>query len=258
MKKFIFFISMIILYSQCFSQMLAPTNASADKVSFYALGSVSGSNDDVTKTITASGRLGVEFTSTERLKINIGANLLNSNPTSKIKKDSVDFNSLMFPETGNFGFLFNPSLRLTKISSVQHSVWLDGTFAYRRIAIDSPDVNFKVNTVNIGLKYVWSFNGGSDDAFTFSFMPYWNLFNIPNEDVKRFNKVLNDPLFEKTIKGAAIFSLGAKTTVQYKTMMFYADLRSNLKTKELDDNNPFKGTKFNIGFSTYLHLKSIN
>lgn len=150
MKKFTLSCCLIILFSHCYSQMLAPKGSSEDRVTFYALGSVSGSTDDVTKTITASGRLGVEFISTERLKMNIGANLLNSNPTSKIKKDSVDFNSLMFPETGNFGFLFNPSLRLTNINSEQHSVWLDGTFAYRRIAIDSPDVNFKVNSVNVG------------------------------------------------------------------------------------------------------------
>lgn len=258
MKKIIFCSCLLLLFCHGYSQMLAPMNNSADYVTFYALGSVSGSNDDVTKTITASGRLGVEISPTEKLNISIGANLLNANPTSKIKKDSVDFNSLMFPESGNFGFLFNPSFKLTRKGDYQHTVWLDGTFAFRRVSVDSPDVNFKINTANVGVKYMWNFNIGDEDNFIFTFMPYWNLFNIPNEDVKRFNAVLNDPLFEKTVKGAAIHSFGAKTTVQYKTMVFYADLRSNLKTKELNDDNPFKGTKFNIGFSTYLQLKSLN
>lgn len=258
MKKIIICSCLLLLFRHGYSQMLAPMSKSTDKVTFYALGSVSGSNDDVTKTITASGRLGVDFTLTRNFNLNIGANLLNANPTSKIKKDSVDFNSLMFPETGNFGFLFNPSLKLKTLNSGEHGFWLDGTYTLRKVAIDSPDVNFKVSTANIGFKYVWNFKKDTPDNFTFTFMPYWNLFNIPNEDVKRFNAVLNDPLFEKTNKGAAIYSWGIKTTVQYKTMIFYADLRNNRNTNELNDENPLKGTKYNIGFSTYLQLKSLH
>jgi hypothetical protein len=261
------------------SQMLAPfienpkvqtkSKTKADKdsvtkkknigVSFYALGAI-GSTEKTVESVTASGRLAAELQIFDFFKLNIGANLLNANPSKKIKRDSVDFNSLMFPETGNFGFIFSPSWRLlcNKDSNSNHSLWLDGTFCYRKIGIDSPDVSFKINSVNIGLKYQWVYTPADiEDRFVFTLSGYWNLFNVPDEDVTKFNSVINDPVFLKVNKNAEIYSLGLKTSVQYKTFLFFADLRRNIKTKSLDDNSPFKGTKFNIGFATLLRLKSI-
>lgn len=286
MKKYYLLLAIIsIHYSN--AQMLSPQiSKSSNKnrqnteefkgVDFYALGSINGSNEDVVNTITASGRLAVVFSPINNLKLNIGANLLNANPANKIKKDSVDFNSLMFPETGNFGFIYNPSFKLTglkfhskknkeegKIVNKEvdkisyHSLWLDATYSYRKVAIDSPNVNFKVNSVNAGIKYIWEYRpNDSLRHFTFTLIGYWNFFNIPDEDVKKFNTIINDSTFSKYNKNAEIHSIGLKTTVQYKNFLFFADLRRNIKTKELSDNNPLKGTKFNIGFATYLNLKS--
>lgn len=104
---------------------------------------------------------------------------------------------------------------------------------------------------------MWDYkNGDEEKNFIFTLLGYWNLFNVPDEDVRRFNSIMNDSLFSKVSKGAEIYSIGLKTTVQYKQFVFFADLRRNIKTKELDDDNPFKGTKFNIGFATSLKLKS--
>ena len=228
------------------------------KVIFYGLTALNSSNENLADNLTATGRLAVQINLASNVIVNVGANLLNANPTKGVKKDSIDFNSLMFPETGNFGFLFNPTLRLFpgKIAN-GHSLHLDATYAYRRIALDSPSVSFKINSVNIGLRYTWSYNPGEEDNnFTFSLMPYWNLFNIPDEDVKKFDILLNDPLFLKTNTKAEIYSIGLKTVIQYKTFLFFADLRRNIKTNNLDDDNPFKGTKFNIGFATSVKLKS--
>lgn len=195
----------------------------------------------------------------KRLKINIGANLLNANPSKGIKRDSIDFNSLMFPETGNFGFLFNPSYKIWPLLSsedAEHSFFIDATYSYRKVAIDSPNTSFKINTINLGLKYVWDCNKDDEEKrFIFSLLGYLNLFNVPDEDVKKFNSIMSDPLFSKVSKNAEIYSIGLKTTVQYKDFVFFADLRRNVKTKELDDDNPFKGTKFNIGFATSIRLK---
>jgi hypothetical protein len=256
--KQLFFIFYLLFTTALFGQMLVPQKNFNDRITFYALGTVNGATDDVIKSITASGRLGVKFNLGSDVHVNIGANLLNANPATKIKKDSVDFTSLMFPETGNFGFMFNPSLRLFRLKAAEHSLWLDGTFTYRKMAIDSPNVSFKVNAVNVGVKYIWNHNQGTVDNFIFTFMPYWNLFNIPDEDVKKFNSLLNDPLFEKINSKAELYSIGMKTSVQFQSFIFFADLRRNRKTTDLDDNNPLKGTKFNIGFSTYLKLKSVN
>jgi hypothetical protein len=105
--------------------------------------------------------------------------------------------------------------------------------------------------------YKWKYPPGiHDSAFTFSFMAYWNLLNIPDEDVTKFNVVIRDPLFIKTNRNAEVYSIGLKTIVQYKTFLFFADLRRNMNTNNLDDDNPFKGTKFNIGFATIVNLKS--
>ena len=272
-------ILILISSNVCYSQMLSPSTVGAlkskkeekvtagsdkiDRVTFYGLTSLNSSNDNLVENITASGRLAVQFIPAvnNRLKINIGANLLNANPSKGIKKDSIDFNSLMFPETGNFGFLFNPSYKIFPFKSSdneEHSLFLDATYSYRKVAIDSPNVSFKINSVNIGLMYMWDFNKNEEDKrFIFTLMGYWNLFNVPDEDIRKFNTLISDPLFSNVSSNAEIYSIGLKTTVQYKSFIFFADLRRNQKTKELDDNNPFKGTKFNIGFATSIKLKSI-
>ena len=257
------FISIVLFNSFfCHSQMLAPKRTESEKVTFYGLTSLNSSNDNLVENITASGRLAVEIVPVKnnRLKFNIGANLLNANPSKGIKKDSVDFNSLMFPESGNFGFLFNPSYKILPLKcagSSEHSLFIDATYSYRKVSIDSPNVSFKINSINAGLKYMWEYNkGDADKNLVFTLMGYWNLFNVPDEDVKKFNSIMSDSLFSKVSRNAEIYSIGLKTTIQYKQFLFFADLRRNIKTKELSDDNPFKGTKFNIGFATSIKLKS--
>ncbi len=235
------------------------TAITGSRVTFYGLTALNNANDDLIESITASGRLGVVlFLDDEyNFKVNIAANLLNANPRKGLKKDSVDFNSLMFPETGNFGFLFSPSLKLIEKEN-EHSLWLEGTFAYRKTAIDSPDVSFKTFAYNLGFKYQWAYLlNNENDYLTFSLMPYGNLFNVPDEDVQKFNVVLNDPLFKDINKGAEIWSYGIKTTMQYKNFVFFFDIRRNTGTKGLADDNPLKGTKVNIGFATAFSLKKL-
>jgi hypothetical protein len=264
MKKLL--IAFSLLQNICNAQMTAPVFKSqtarggvglvpaTDKVTFYGLTALNSSTETLSDNITATGRLAAQLQLLDKLKIGIGVNLLNANPSKGIKKDSVDFNSLMFPETGNYGFLFNPSWEIKNTGT--HGLYLDATYAYRRIAIDSPDVSFKINSVNVGLRYQWSYPKDDDDQLVFSLMGYWNFFNIPDEDVKKFNILIKDPLFLQNNKNAEIYSIGLKTIVQYKSFLFFADLRRNLNTKNLDDDNPFKGTKFNIGFATSVKLKS--
>jgi hypothetical protein len=260
MKKLL--IAFLLLQNISNAQMTAPVfnakngvgvAAATDRVTFYGLTALNSSTETLADNLTATGRLAIQLQFFDKLKLDIGANL-NANPSKGIKKDSVDFNSLMFPETGNYGFLFNPSWEIKNTGT--HGLYLDATYAYRRIAIDSPDVSFKISSVNIGLRYKWSYPENDEDQLVFSLIGYWNFFNIPDEDVKKFSMLIKDPLFLQNNTNAEIYSIGFKTIVQYKSFLFFADLRRNLNTKNLDDDNPFKGTKFNIGFATSVKLKS--
>jgi hypothetical protein len=226
----------------------------------YGLTSLNNANNDVLNSLNGTGRLGFILLIGKHggLKLNMGVNLLNANPSKGISRDSVDFNSLMFPESGNFGFLFNPSVRLKKWDNEEHSLWADASFAYRKVSVDSPNISFKSLVYSVGLKYQWKYKIDEEKGnLLFTLMPYWNYFNIPDEDVTKFNTILSDSLFEKVNRTAAISSIGVKTSVQYKNVMFFFDIRSNLNTMGLRDENPFKGTKVNIGFVTAFSFKNL-
>lgn len=229
-----------------------------DRISIFGLTALNNSTNDVLSSLNGTGRLGMIFYPglKKRFKINMGVNLLNANPSKGIKRDSVDFNSLMFPETGNFGYLFSPSFRLNKNGNKENNYWIEASFAYRKVAVDSPSISFKAVSYNIGIKYEWDYVMEDDNRITFSLMPYFNLFNIPNEDVKKFKSLIKDPLFENTNRGAVIPSFGVKNSMQYKNFIFFFDIRYNMKTSDLDDDNPIKGTKVNVGFVTAFSLKS--
>lgn len=229
-----------------------------DRISIFGLTSMNTSTTDALSSLNGTGRLGVVFYpgKEKRFRINIGVNLLNANPSTGVKRDSVDFNSLMFPETGNFGYLFSPSYRLSKTGIKESSLWVEGSFAYRKVAVDSPAISFKALSYNLGIKYVWDYLLQDENRITFSFMPYFNLFNIPNEDVKKFKSLIKDPLFENTNHGAMIPAIGVKNSMQYKNFIFFFDIRYNMKTSDLDDENPMKGTKVNIGFVTAFSFKN--
>lgn len=229
-----------------------------DRISIFGLTALNTSTNDVLSSLNGTGRLGILLypDTNKRLKINMGINLLNANPSKGFKRDSVDFNSLMFPETGNFGYLFSPSYRLSKKGGKESNLWLEASFAYRKMAVDSPSISFKAVSYNLGVKYEWDYVMEDENRITFSLMPYFNIFNIPNEDVKKFKSLIKDPLFENTNHGAVIPSFGVKNTMQYKNFIFFFDIRYNMKTSDLDDDNPIKGTKVNVGFVTAFSLKS--
>lgn len=196
--------------------------------------------------------------------VGIGANLLFANPDKGVNKDSVDFKSLMFPETGNFGVLASFSQKIHLKSKTQpdannefrqHFLVPQFSFAYRRVAIDTISTGFKVLNYNIGFKYQLEGMTKDSNQIAFSIMPYYHFFNIPNEDVSVFHKFVDDSLFANINKGAAIQAIGIKTTLQYTSFLFFFDFRYTLKTaKNMIDGNPFKGTLVNIGFATNINM----
>ncbi len=227
-------------------------------VKFFGLASLSGGTDFLSD-ITSTGRLMAKVNLSNSFAVDLGANLLFANP-GKVKKDSIDLSSLNFPETGNFALLFSPSysFRIFKGKDDTRRHWLipEFDFAYRKVSIDSPSIGFKVVNYTLGLKYLFQFNGESD-TLAFSLMPYLNLLNIPREDVTNFKSFVSDSLFLPNSKKADIKSWGIKLILQYKSFLFFADMRHNMHTTGFSDSNPLKGTLFNVGFATLFTIKSI-
>lgn len=234
------------------------------RVAFFATTALSGdAASGIENSFSASGKLLALVNPIKGLNIGIGANLLNVHP-SKVKKDSVDFNSLMFPETGNFGVLITPSWRFKlKGDDKNRSSFIPFyEFAYRKVAVDSPQLSFKVFNHTIGCGLEWHYKPDADNEkndVTINVSPYWHLFNIPAEDVKNFTTFVNDTLFAKAAleqKKIRVGSFGIKFTAQYSNFIFFADFRRTRHSEDLSDGDPFKGSAVNVGFLTSFKISS--
>lgn len=228
-------------------------------ISFYGAASIAAGTDFLS-TLTSAGQLNAIVNPFSNFYMGLGANLLFANPGSAVKKDSVDINSLMFPETGKFGALISLLNKFSLSSCADngeirnHYLVPQFSFAYRKVLIDSPSINFKVLNYNFGLKYELDAVTRDSDNVSLTIMPYFNLFNIPDEDVKNFDQLVNDTLFTNANKHAEINAYGIKTTLQYKSFLFFFDIRHNKKTSQLSDDDPFKGTRVNVGFSAIFNI----
>lgn len=207
------------------------------------------------------------------LDFTIGMNVLNLKPTG-IDKDSFDLASLMFPETGNFGFMINPAWhwRLRKESDHSHRYSSEISFSLRHNKVnqvpirnsngdkmgDPENIDFSVLNLNLmPIRYNFYYQPEKDFKVELNLGLYYNLFMIPNEDAASFNKMFptDKPLLDQNGK-VNISSLGFKTTCGFNGFMLFADLRYNLKTQAFEDNNPYKGFIFNAGFAQNLSLLS--
>ena len=228
-------------------------------ISFYGAASIAAGTDFLS-TLTSSGQLNAIVNPFSNLYVGIGANLLFANPGSPVKRDSIDINSLMFPETGRFGALISVLNKFplnqpwANEQARNHYLIPQFSFAYRKVLIDSPSINFKVLNYNFGLKYELDALTKDSANVSFTIMLYFNLFNIPDEDVNNFDKIVNDTLFTNANKHAEINAFGVKTTLQYKSFLFFFDIRHNMKTNQFSDGDPFKGTRVNVGFSTIFNI----
>jgi hypothetical protein len=241
-------------------------NSNIDTSRFVFFGEAAlGSGSNVLSSITSSGSINFFGRPFGNWSFSLAANLLYAN-SSTIKKDSVDFTSLMFPETGHFGLLASVSYDFKLKDKDSSDKGSEQTlspiveFAYRKVSIDSPAIGFKVLNYNFGIRYQWAYKSqnAAKDEGKVTIMPYINLLSIPMEDVKNFTTFIQsrDSLFSSVNKKAQIFSFGIKATLQYKSFVFFADYRKNLNTSGFTDSDPLKGTAFNIGFATSFKLLS--
>lgn len=240
----------------------AATAPAGPFVTFYGSAALSGgsTSSDISSTLTASGKFSLTANPAGNFFLDVGANLLNVNP-AKTKKDSVDFNSLMFPEAGNFGVYISPNYRIDISGTATNgfSIVPLYEFAYRKYAVDSPSIAFKIFNHTLGVRAQWHYKPSDANEITIGLTPYKNWFAVSAEDVKNFTGIVNDSAFRQLAinnKALTVGSFGVKLTVQYNTMLFFADFRKNAHTSSLADDDPFKGTVVNIGFATYIKIGS--
>jgi hypothetical protein len=202
----------------------------------------------------------------------ISMNALSLKPTD-VSKDSIDVVSLMFPETGNAGFIIGPQVswwKKVEQAGLTHMLGSEISFSLRHDKVrDIPvidgdgnftgteTVSFSVLNWNImPIKYIFFYQPEASFKSWFSIGGYFNFFNVPDEDVANFNRVFSEPIFTDPEKSSHIFAMGAKISGGVSGFEFFADLRGNVNTTNLSDDNAFKGFIFNAGFTTSLQVFS--
>ncbi len=199
------------------------------------------------------------------LDFTFGINMLHVKPTT-VSEDTFDLNSLMFPEAGNFGIVFSPAWHwfLSSKSGVNHRLSSEFYFYLRQNSVNNimnsitkntEDVTFTVLNYTISpIRYSFSYSPNDDLQFLISIAPYWNRFNLPNEDANKFNVFFpSDTLFKKDAR-SHIDGLGVKVSASINGFTLYADIRQNRSTKNLSDDNPYKGFVFNVGIAQNLNI----
>lgn len=199
----------------------------------------------------------------------VGLNLINLTPNA-ISVDSINFLSMMFPETGNTGVIVGPQITILnrKENKVTHSLKseISGSLRQNKISlrVDENDTSsiqttrtcdFTVLNINfIPVKYIFNYEAEENFKSWLSVSPYFNWLNIPNEDVENFNLLFSDPFFDGKKSNSVIPSWGVKLTGGINGLEFYIDARSNYNLNSLPDTNPFKGFVFTGGFVTNIQI----
>ena len=269
------------------AQDLKTMSVTDDNKFFYLYGtSAINSSQELIESATASqkfsGRFdlkkpvdGSGFNFFTGYSASIGMNVINLKPAD-VDKDSIDLISLMFPETGNFGFMGSLGATYFYNEYSDHktnAISCDITFCLRQAKvsnipqydsvgnfIESQTINFSVLNFNImPFKYTWRYKPDANFKAEISIGLYYHFFTIPKEDARDFNKLfpVNEPLFDVN-KTSVIRAIGIKIAASINDFIIFADLRNNYVRDEIlvPDNNPFKGFVFNAGFATDLVIFS--
>lgn len=225
-------------------------------VQFFAGASINSS--DGAKDLGATSRVSATIKLADKLRFNLGYNVRGVKPQG-ISKDSLDLISLMFPEASSTGYLMSISydfFKEDKSKMKRHNLSPYAEFAFKQSKVESPIIDsagvevgktildFSSLNYNIGLQYSFTYEPKDkpENTVNLTLQAYINFFNIPNEDEDKFYELVNDKLDNSNIT-----SLGIKSTLSYKDFTVFGDFRNNFSTKNLRNDNVFKGFVFNIG-----------
>lgn len=205
------------------------------------------------------------------MDIFIGMNVLNLKPTG-ITRDSLDLNSLMFPETGTFGVMIAPIFHwyYRKSGNAVHRISSELSYSLRHNKVSNviqlnsmqdtvfgpAGIEFTVTNINVmPFRYNFHYVPNKDLTVDFNFGIYYHIFNIPNEDASAMNRLFDEsnPLFRED-KGSYINSIGFKFSCGANGFHIFADIRQNLNTTSLDDGNIYKGMVYNAGIAQNIHI----
>ncbi|NOT38756.1 MAG: hypothetical protein HOP11_15385 [Saprospiraceae bacterium] len=200
------------------------------------------------------------------LDVSLGANLLNINPKVS-SRDSFDLYSLMFPETGNYGVIFNPSITYYSkiIGNVAHRISGEFSYSFRGNRLDKlsltdtfdNDIFFNITNINIiPFRYNFYYQPEKNLKVNFSIAAYWNFFNIPNDETDDFNKIFakENPFFLKA-KRSNINSYGFKLSCGINGFLLFADIRQNYGLDiNINESHKVKGFVYNVGVAQNINL----
>lgn len=252
---------------------------------FFLFGSSAISSTSEIKKFSATGTLNALAIPHKNFAFNLAWNNVGINP-AKENRDSVDLTKLLFPDAGNTGILAAIYWRMpvgknTSPNRATDSQWRIGPyleFSIRnsRLELSTTDSLFtdSVSTVtttieesafttinyNLGFRVEWTYvsKDKKEDIVQIAFSPYYNFFNLPNEDAANFYKTLDKAVPEKSIlRRTEIHSAGGKISLSFRGFSLFADIRYNFPSKNFDlGGTNLEGTVFSIG--TTVAVKAIS
>jgi hypothetical protein len=199
------------------------------------------------------------------LDLVVGFNFLNTNPFNSTRIDSQVVSKQLFPESGNSGVA--TALQWYFYNQENHSLVSSLNFSWRtnKISLDTTDTRFaRFNSLNytiIPITYIFhkaKNNEAKKDIISFYGAPYVNWTNIPNEEVKEFNKIF--PAAKFFLKDAKSFlpSVGVKLQVAYKEFSGFADFRQMTRNETINPlySADYSGFLFNVGVAASVSFLS--
>lgn len=261
------------------------SSVGTDDEYFYLFGSTAMSSTDDIKDFSATGSMNAIIIPHKHYALNIAWNNVGINP-EKIKRDSVDLTKLMFPDAGNTGLLaaiywrapirtkssqgitprskwrigpyFEFSLRNSRVDlSTIDTTFIDSVYS---VATTIEETAFTSLNYNLGLRLEWTYvsKKKKEDIVQISLSPYYNFFNIPNEDAASFYRTMDKEVPEKSIlRRTEIHSFGTKLALSFRGFSLFADVRYNAKNKKFNlEGTNLEGTVFSIG--TCVAVKAIS
>ncbi|HPE97328.1 MAG TPA: hypothetical protein PKX04_05170, partial [Chitinophagales bacterium] len=255
--------------------------SSNDTLRFFLYGSAAiNTTEDLQTSLSASQQFAALFrvlpfqpkenkNSGNGLDVIISMNALHLRPTG-VAADSIDLESMLFPQTGNAGFIVGPRYQYfgKNNGAVYHSLSGSAAFALRQARVTGVEVtdtsgvltsrDIKVDVINLNIMPVeWTFAYSREDLkCSFSAGLYYHWFNIPNEDAASFNLLMDEDVFRESGRNSFINALGMRFRGEINSFEFFTDIRYNSTGRTFSNDNPYKGFVYNAGFSTNLIIFS--
>jgi len=211
--------------------------ASEDKVFIYGY----GASDAVSLgNVTASGgfSFGAQLHPWDRFFLSVG---IGGNVVKKEKQDSVNINSIFFPDNassvvnGHYELSVTNACRLWKYKNNKSAptagdnlsddliLFVEGSLQNRNIeAVDSSVHNFGIFNLATGIKYRWMYDNKGKNKFCFDIAAAYGYIEIAQQSKKSFQTLVEPDVTAKPNVPTIYRGLNFIATVQYNDLIIYA------------------------------------